>query len=578
MDLLLSNKKTPKYYKSFRQKVLQNKIPVCKEISMEMNRIDSRIRNPNFFYDPKPVEGFIKFCESELTKTDGSSVKLLETFKLWSEQLLGWYYYTERNIWNEEKKKFEQTLIKKRLINKQYLIVARGAAKSMYASFIQAYFLIVDGSTSNQITTAPTMKQAYEIISPITTAINRSPGPLLSFLTTESKLYQKRYNYKTLIASTKRGVENFITSSILEIRPMSIPKLQGLRPQVSTIDEWLSTPIREDVIGAIEQGASKLEDYIILATSSEGTFRNAAGDEIKLELSKILSGEYNDPYTSIFHYKLDNIEEIDDPFMWLKAQPNLGYTVSYETYEREVERAENSPSARIETLPKRFGLPTSGYTFYFTYEETIPHTKKNYKGMECVLGVDLSQVDDFCSFTFLFPIKKDLFGIRSLNFVTTRSFDSLPPLMRLKYESFIKEGSLIVLEGSLLNIEEIFFILDDFINDNKFEIIALGYDPWNADQFIKLWKETYGPYNVEVVRQGSRTESVPLGEIKILSEDRRLHFDEKIFEYAMGNCMVEQDSNGNRKLFKARYEHKIDPVAALLDAFVAYNRHLEYFE
>jgi phage terminase large subunit-like protein len=578
-----SNTETPIYYAKFREDVLAGRIPVCKEMSMEMNRIDERIRDPEVFYDPRPVEAFIRFCEAELTKTDGDKIILLDTFKLWAEQLFGWFHYTIRKVWvpgtdASETGAFHDRLVLKRLVNKQYLIVARGAAKSMYASFIQAYFLVVDGETTHQITTAPTMKQAEEVLIPLRTAILRSRGPLFSFLTTRLKFLTKRYNYDRLLVSTKRGIEMFLTGSLLEVRPMSIHKLQGLRPRVSTLDEWLSGDVREDVVGAVEQGASKLDDYIIVAVSSEGTVRNGSGDDVKAELQKILAGEYRDPHTSIFYYKLDDVKEVAEPHLWLKAQPNLGVTVSYEAYEKDVNRAEHSPSSRNDILAKRFGLPMEGFTYFFTYDETLPHDPKTWKGLECAMGADLSQGDDFCSFSWLFPRTDGLFGIETLNFITERTLHGLPPTPRAKYEGFISEGSLVIMPGTVLDMEEVFYTVDEHIEDNDFIVQCLGYDPYNSDAFIKRYKEYYGPYNVEPVRQGVKTESVPLGELKMLSEDRALLFHQKIFSYAMGNTMVMVDTNGNRKLYKRRYEHKIDPVAATMDAYIAYTRHLDLFK
>lgn len=574
-----SNTATPKYYREFREKVLSGDLPVCLEISLEMNRIDKLIANPSYYYDPAPVEAFIRFCEAELTKTDGSELKVLDSFRLWAEQLFGWYYWSKRTIYNPEIKDFEEEIYLKRLVNKQYLIVARGAAKSMYAAFIQAYFLIVNGETTHQIATAPTMKQAEEVLGPIRTAMTRHPGPLLTFLTAEVRgLKLNRSNYSSMLAATKRGIESFITGSLLEIRPMTIDKLQGLRPKVSTLDEWLSGDIREDVVGAVEQGASKLDDYIIVAVSSEGTVRNGSGDEVKLELKKILNGEYDDPHTSIFHYKVDEVEEVGDPEMWVKAQPNIGITVSYEAYQKDVKRAENAPSTRNDILAKRFGLPMEGYTYFFTYEETIPHKRVgSFRDMECAMGADLSQGDDFCSFTFFFPVKTGEFGISSINFITERTYKLLPSVARFKYDRFIQEGSLIVLDGSVLDTAEVYEELENEIERRAYDVMAVGYDPYNAETFIKLWIQNNGPFGVEVVKQGVRTESVPLGEIKKLSEDRLLLFHEEIFSYAMGHAMVMEDTNGNIKLFKRRYEHKIDPVSALMDAYVAYQRHLELF-
>lgn len=576
-----SNTATPKYYAEFRSDVMSGEIPVCQEISLEMNRIDDRIRNPEIYYDPRPVDAFINFCEAELTKTDGSGLVLLDSFKLWAEQLFGWYYYATKAVYKQDRRgggSFVNVLYLKRLISKQYLIVARGAAKSMYASFIHAYFLVIDAETTHQITTAPTMKQADEVISPLRTAITRSPGPLFSFLTATVRGYKGLpKNTRSMLMSTKRGIENYLTGSLLEVRPMTIDKLQGLRPKISTLDEWLSGDIREDVTSAVEQGASKLEDYIIVAVSSEGTVRNGSGDSVKLELNKILRGEYDAPNVSIFYYKLDNIDEVGDPRMWIKANPNLGMTVSYEAYHRDVLRAEKAPSTRNDILAKRFGLPMEGYTYFFTYEETIRHRFKTYTGMSCALGADLSQGDDFCSFLFLFPLRTG-FGSKTINFITERTLLSLPPAFRIKYEEFIAEGSLIVMHGTVLNVEEVFYAVEEVINENDYDVRCLGYDPYNADAFIKLYRASYGPYGIETVRQGAKTESVPLGEIKALTEDRVLYFDESIFEYAMGNTMVLEDTNGNRKLYKRRYEAKIDPVSALLDAYVAYSRHLELFD
>lgn len=543
-----------------------------------MNRIDNLINDPQYYYDPDPVEAFIRFCENELTKTDGGPIVMLESFKLWAEQLFGWYYWSKRTIYKDGE--FQEVPYLKRLISKQYLIVARGGAKSMYAAFIQAYFLIVNGETTHQIATAPTMKQAEEVMSPIRTAMARHPGPLLTFLTTEIRgLIPGRANYKSMLASTKKGIESFITASLLEIRPMTIVKLQGLRPKVATIDEWLSGDIREDVVGAIEQGASKLDDYLIVGTSSEGTYRNGSGDEIKLELRKILNGEYSDPHTSIWYYKIDDVSEIAYPETWVKAQPNIGITVSYEAYQKDVLRAENAPSARNDILAKRFGLPMEGYTYFFTYEETLPHENVgSFKNMVCAMGADMSQGDDFCSFTFLFPFSGDRFGVSSISFITDRTYKLLPPVARFKYDEFIAENSLFVLEGSVLNMDEVYDVVDEEIYKREYDVMCMGYDPYNADIFVKRWTSHNGPYGVEVVRQGVRTESVPLGELKKLSEDRLLIFDQSIMTYAMGNAMVMEDTNGNLKLYKRRYEHKIDPVSALMDAYVAYGRHLELFQ
>jgi phage terminase large subunit-like protein len=579
MPIYPSNTETPRYYKDFRSEVLYGNHPVCNEISLEMNRIDRLIADPKYYYNPRPVEAFINFCENELTKTDGSSIKMLNSFKLWSEQLFGWYYWSEKALYNPDTKNFDSVPYLKRLVNKQYLIVARGAAKSMYAAFIQAYFLIVDGETTHQIASAPTMKQAEEVLSPIRTAMIRHPGPLLKFLTAEIKgLELNKSNYRSMLAATKKGIESFITASILEIRPMTIDKLQGLRPKVSTLDEWLSSDIREDVVGAVEQGASKLEDYIIVAVSSEGTVRNGAGDEIKLELSKILKGDYLDPHTSIWHYKLDTIDEVRNPDMWIKAQPNIGITISYEAYHKDVLRAENAPSTRNDILAKRFGIPMEGYTYFFTYSETIPHQRVgSFSHMECALGVDLSQGDDFCSFTFLFPIQTGEFGVRSISFITERTQQLLPNVARFKYDEFVRENSLIVLEGSILDMSEVFDVLESEIERRRYEVLAMGYDPYNAETFVNRWKQNNGPFGIEIVRQGARTESVPLGEIKKLSEDRLLLFDEQMLSFAMGNAMVVEDTNGNRKLMKRRYEYKIDPISALMDAYVAYSRNIEMF-
>ncbi len=575
-----SNTETPQYYKRFRDEVMRGNLPVCLEISLEMNRIDALVEDPTYYYDPSPVEAFIRFCEAELTKTDGSELKVLDSFRLWAEQLFGWFYWSTRTVYNKDLGDFEEVDCMKRLVNKQYLIVARGAAKSMYAAFIQAYFLIVNGETTHQITTSPTMKQAEEVLGPIRTAMVRHPGPLLTFLTAEIRgLNLNRSNYSSMLSSTKRGIESFITGSLLEIRPMTIDKLQGLRPRVSTLDEWLSGDIREDVVGAVEQGASKLDDYIIVAVSSEGTVRNGSGDEVKLELRKILNGEYVDPHTSIWYYKVDDVKEVGDPNMWVKAQPNIGITVSYEAYQKDVKRAEAAPSTRNDILAKRFGLPMEGYTYFFTYEETLPHKRVgSFSNMECSMGADLSQGDDFCSFTFLFPLSTGAYGVVSINFITERTYRLLPSAARFKYDQFIKEGSLLVLEGSILDIGMVYEVLDEEIETRKYDVITMGYDPYNADVFVKLWTQYNGPFGIEVVRQGIRTESVPLGEIKNLSEDRLLLFGQEMFSYAMGNAMVMEDTNGNVKLYKRRYEHKIDPVSALMDAYVAFQRNPELFD
>lgn len=579
----LSNTATPKYYGQFRDAVLRGEIPISKEIAMEMDRIDDLIANPGIWYDDRAMDGFASFCEDELTLTDGSDLNLLDTFKLWAEQIFCWYYFVERSVYvpNEDNHggQYVQKTIKKRLINKQYLIVGRGAAKSMYGSCIQNYFLNVDTSTTHQITTAPTMKQAEEVMSPIRTAITRARGPLFKFLT-EGSLQNttgSRANRQKL-ASTKKGIENFLTGSLLEIRPMSIDKLQGLRCKIATVDEWLSGDIREDVVGAIEQGASKLDDYLIVAISSEGTVRNGSGDTIKLELMDILKGNYVNPHVSIWWYKLDDITEVGNPEMWLKANPNLNTTVTYETYQLDVERAENSPAARNDILAKRFGLPMEGYTYYFTYEETLPHRKRDFYGMSCSLGIDLSQGDDFCAFTFIFPLARGEFGVKTRCFVTSRKMTKLPYALRLKYEEFMNEGSLVVLEGTVLDLMEVYDDVDNYILQKQYNVGCLGYDPYNAAEFINRWELENGPFGIVKVRQGSKTESVPLGELKSLAEDRALLFDEELMSYAMGNCITLEDTNGNRKLYKKRHEEKIDPVAAMMDAYVAYKLNKEMFE
>ena len=581
--MALSNTAVPKYYGEFRDAVIRGEIPVNRHISMEMNRIDDLIRNPGIWYDDLAVEGFIKFCNNELTTTDGSDLELLDTFKLWAEQVFGWYYFEERSVYEPNSEghggHYVRKTIKKRLVNKQYLIVARGAAKSMYGSCIQDYFLNVDTSTTHQITTAPTMKQAEEILSPIRTAITRARGPLFKFLT-EGSLQNTTGSKanRTKLASTKKGIENFLTGSLLEIRPMTINKLQGLRNKISTIDEWLSGDIREDVIGAVEQGASKIDDYLIIATSSEGTVRNGAGDTIKMELEDILKGEYINPHVSIWWYNLDDIEEVNNPEMWLKANPNLGKTVSYETYQLDVERAENVPAVRNDILAKRFGIPMEGYTYYFTYEETLPHRKRDFWQMPCALGADLSQGDDFCAFTFLFPLSNDCFGVKTRNYITSRTLSKLPAAMRQKYDEFMAEGSLMVLEGTVLDIMQVYEDLDQHIIDRGYDVRCLGYDPYNAKDFIARWSTENGPFGIEKVIQGVKTESVPLGELKDLAEDRRLLFDEQLMTFAMGNCITLEDTNGNRKLFKKRYEQKIDAVAAMMDAYVAYKLNRDAFE
>lgn len=582
--MALSNTAIPKYYGRFRESVINGDIPVCKEISLEMNRIDALIENPGVYYDDKAVDGFIKYCENELTLTDGADLHLLETFKLWAEQVFGWFYFIERSVYEpaseqNQKGRYVRKTIKKRLTNKQYLIVARGAAKSMYASCIHSYFLNVDTSTTHQITTSPTMKQAEEVMSPFRTAITRSRGPLFKFLT-EGSLQNTTGSRarRQKLASTKKGIENFLTGSLLEVRPMSIDKLQGLRPKVSTVDEWLSGDIREDVVGAIEQGASKLDDYLIIAVSSEGTVRNSSGDTIKMELMKILKGEYVNPHVSIWYYKLDSVDEVANPELWLKANPNLGKTVTYEAYQLDVERAENAPASRNDILAKRFGIPMEGYTYFFTYEETLPHSKRDYWGMPCAMGMDLSQGDDFCAFTFLFPLPGQALGVKTRCYISSLSLNKLPGAMRFKYEQFIKEGSLQVLESTVLDMMEVYEDIDDFIMDMDYDVRAVGYDPYNAKSFIERWEIENGPYGIQKVIQGARTESVPLGELKILSEERLLLFDQSLMSFTMGNAITLEDTNGNRKLWKKRYEHKIDSVAALMDAYVAFKSNRDAFE
>lgn len=578
--MALSNTATPKYYGRFKEAVMRGEIPVCEEISMEMNRIDDLIANPGIYYDDKAIQGFINYCENELTLTDGEDLHLLDTFKLWAEQIFGWYYFVERSVYDPEEKRYINRRIKKRLVNKQYLIVARGAAKSMYAACIQSYFLNVDTSTTRQVTTSPTMKQSEEVLSPIRTAITRARGPLFKFLT-EGSLQNttgSRANRQKL-ASTKKGIENFLTGSLLEIRPMSIDKLQGLNSRINTVDEWLSGDVREDVIGALEQGASKNDDYLIVAISSEGTVRNGSGDTIKMELSKILRDEYLNPHVSIWWYKLDSVEEVANPEMWLKANPNLGKTVSYETYQLDVDRAEQAPASRNDILAKRFGIPLEGYTYFFTYEETKPHKRKrNYWKLPCSMGADLSQGDDFCSFSFLFPLRDGTFGIKTINYISSLTFRKLPEAMRSKYETFINEGSLIVLEGAILDMMEVYDDLDKHIIDCDYDVRCFGFDPYGAKEFVARWETENGPFGIEKVPQGAKTESIPLGEIKKLSEERMLLFDEGIMSFAMGNCIVEEDTNGNRKLYKRKREHKIDCVAATMDAFVAYKLNKDAFD
>jgi phage terminase large subunit-like protein len=579
----LSNTATPVYYGRFRDAVIRGEIPVNREIALEMNRIDALIANPNIYYDEDAVKGFILYCEGEATLTDGSDLHLLETFKLWAEQIFGWFYFVERSVYvpseGDRGGHYVKRTVKKRLIVKQYLIVARGAAKSMYASLIQSYFITVDTATTHQITTAPTMKQAEEVMSPIRTSITRARGPLFKFLT-EGSLQNTTGSraMRQKLASTKKGIENFLTGSLLEIRPMSIHKLQGLRPKVSTIDEWLSGDLREDIIGAVEQGASKLEDYLIIATSSEGTVRNGSGDTIKMELADILKGEYIAPHISIWHYKLDELEEVSDPATWLKANPNLGITVSYETYQLDVERAEKAPAARNDILAKRFGIPMEGYTYFFTYEETLPHPPQKFWEMPCALGADLSQGDDFCAFTFLFPLPRERFGIKTRSYITEITLMQLPAAMRAKYDEFIREGSLHVMPGTVLDMMEVYDDLDEFIIKEAYDVRALGFDPYNAKEFVARWESENGPFGIEKVIQGARTESVPLGELKNLSEQRQLLFDQDLMTFAMGNAITLEDTNGNRKLLKRRQEEKIDNVSAMMDAWVAYKLNKDAFE
>lgn len=579
----LSNTETPYYYGEFRDKVMRGEIPVCREISMEMNRIDDLIRNPNIYYDRNAVEGFVRFCENELVLTDGTPLNLLDSFKVWAEQVYGWYYFVERSVYipntNGPGGHYEPRRIKKRLINKQYLIVARGAAKTMYLMAHQAYKENMDTDTTSQITCAPTMKQADEVLAPYRTAITRARGPLFKFLTFGSAPNSGRdVATQAKLVSTKRGIENQITGSLLEIRPMSIDKLQGLRPKLATVDEWLSGDTREDVIGAIEQGASKLDDYLIIASSSEGTVRNSVGDNIKMELMSILKGEYYDPHTSIWYYKLDDVDEVGNPDMWLKANPNLGKTVTYETYQRDVERAEKSPVNRNDILAKRFGIPMEGYTYFFTYEETIPHRRRDFWNMPCAMGLDLSQGDDFCSFTFLFPLSTGEFGIKTLNYISEYTLMHLPNAIRMKYDDFIHEGSLHVMDGTVLDMMAVYDDLDQFIIDNRYDVRCIGYDPYNAKDFVQRWEQENGPYGIVKVIQGAKTESVPLGELKKLAEDRQLLFDEEIMSYTLGNCIVLEDTNGNRKLYKRRREDKIDAVAAMMDGFVSYKLNRDAFE
>ena len=581
--MALSNTATPIYYGKFRDAVIRGEIPVCKEISMEMNRIDDLIANPGIYYDDQAINGFIDFCEQELTLTDGADLHLLDSFKLWAEQVFGWYYFVERSVFEPSPDghggRYVTKTIKKRLINKQYLIVARGAAKSMYGSLVQNYYLNVDVSTTHQITTAPTMKQAEEILSPIRTAITRAKGPLFKFLTEGSiqNTTGSKAN-RTKLASTKKGVENFLTGSLLEIRPMNINKLQGLRCKVASVDEWLSGDIREDVIGAIEQGASKLDDYLIIAMSSEGTVRNGSGDTIKMELMDILKGDYINPHVSIWYYRLDDIEEVSDPNTWMKANPNIGKTVTYETYQLDVERAEKNPAVRNDILAKRFGIPMEGYTYFFTYEETLPHRRRDFWGMPCAMGADLSQGDDFCAFTFIFPLRDGSFGVKTRNYITDKTLHKLPGAMRLKYDEFMREGSLIVLEGTVLDMEQVYDDLDAHIIEREYDVRCFGFDPYNARAFVERWERENGPFGIEKVIQGAKTESVPLGELKKLAEERMLVFDEELMTFAMGNCITLEDTNGNRKLLKKRYDQKIDAVAAMMDAYVAFKLNKDAFE
>ena len=587
--MALSNTATPKYYGMFRDAGIRGEIPVCEEISMEMNRIDALIANPGVWYDDQAIQGFVNYCENELTLTDGDDLHLLDSFKLWAEQIFGWYYFVERSIYEPAEDgsggRYVTKRIKKRLINKQYLIVARGAAKSMYASCLQSFFLNVDTSTTYQVTVAPTMMQAEEVMSPIRTSITRARGPLFKFLTEGSiqNTTGSKAN-RVKLASTKKGIENFLTGSMLQVRPMSIDKLQGLKVKIATIDEWLSGDVKEDVIGAIEQGAAKEQgsaennDYLIVAISSEGTVRNGPGDTIKMELMEILKGDYVAPHTSIWWYKLDSIDEVSDPSMWRKANPNLGKTVTYETYQLDVERAEKAPASRNDILAKRFGIPMEGYTYFFTYEETLPHRKRDYWEMPCSLGADLSQGDDFCAFTFLFPLANGCFGIKTRNYISSTTLMKLPPAMRVKYNDFMQEGSLIVLEGTVLDMMEVYDDLDNHINERGYDVRSFGFDPYNAKEFVERWESENGPFGIEKVIQGAKTESVPLGELKKLSEERMLLFDEALMTFTMGNCITLEDTNGNRKLLKKRYDQKIDAVAAMMDGYVAYKLNKESFE
>ena len=583
--MTLSNTAVPIYYGLFREAVMRGEIPVNREISMEMNRIDALIANPNYYYDDQAVEGFVRYCENEMTLSDGSDLHLLPSFKLWAEQIFGWYYFIQRQVYvpseGHRGGNYVTKTIKMRLTQKQYLIVARGAAKSMYATLLQSYYLNVDTSTTHQITTSPTMKQAEEVMAPFRTAITRSRGPLFKFLTegslqntTGSRALRKK------LVPTKKGIENFLTGSLLEVRPMSVDKLQGLRPKLSTIDEWLSGDVREDVVGAVEQGASKLDDYLIVAISSEGTVRNGPGDTIKMELMEILKGDYVAPHISIWHYKLDEIEEVGNPAMWVKANPNIGLTISYEAYQKDVERAEKAPASRNDILAKRFGIPMEGYTYFFTYEETLPHRfrPKAFWKMPCSLGADLSQGDDFCAFTFFFPLRNGKFGVKTRSYISSLTLKKLPAAMRVKYDEFIKEGSLFILEGTILDMMDVYDDLDAFITQEEYDVCALGFDPYNAKEFVTRWEQEHGPFGIEKVIQGARTESVPLGELKILAEQRLLIFDQALMQFAMGNAITMEDTNGNRKLLKKRYDEKIDNVSALMDAYVAYKLNKESFE
>ena len=580
---MLSNTAVPIYYGQFRDSVLRGEIPVNREIAMEMNRIDNLIASPNIYYDDEAINGFVDYCENELTLTDGSDLFLLDTFKLWAEQIFGWYYFQEKSVYepspNNRGGRFVRKMVKKRLTKKQYLIVARGAAKSMYASCIQSYFLNIDPDTTQQITTAPTMRLADEVMSPIRTSINRARGPLFKFLT-EGSLQNTTGSKadRVKLASTKLGIQNFLTGSILEVRPMSIDKLQGARCKIATVDEWLSGDVREDVIGALEQGASKLDDYLIVAMSSEGTVRNGAGDTIKMELMDILKGDFNAPHVSIWYYRLDDISEVNNPSVWLKANPNLGKTVQYEVYQEDVERAEKAPSTRNDILAKRFGIPMEGFTYFFTFEETLPHPRRDFWNMPCAMGADLSQGDDFCAFTFVFPLRNGSFGIKTRSYISSKTLMKLPRAMREKYENFMDEGSLMVLDGTVLDMMEVYEDLEDFISSNEYDVRCMGYDPYNAKEFVNRWETENGEFGVVKVIQGSKTESVPLGELKKLSEERMLIFDEELMGFAMGNCITLEDTNGNRKLYKKRYEEKIDNVAAMMDAWVAYKLFKDSFE